>query len=181
MVSILPHVSSSSRLFSKQSFDTLPRTPITTVITVTLMFYGFFSSPANSLYLFIVSLYLIITLWSTGRAKSTIWQVLSCLLINTKSGLQAGISWSVFISKPWRILCISTLLNGYVLIPFGCMVKFESLAQFPVDYLSYTVVPSLMLLSYQFATNFYYAIIPFYLYLHIILLFCCVLSVFALM
>ena len=49
---------------------------ITTDVTVTLMFHSFFSSQAKSWYLSFFSHFFTFTLWSTGTAKSTIWQVL---------------------------------------------------------------------------------------------------------
>ena len=39
---------------------------------------------------------------------------------------------------------------GFVQIPFGIKVKFQSLAQFPADHLLYPVIPSLLLLWCQF-------------------------------
>ena len=41
-------------------------------------------------------------------------------------------------------------------IPFGSMIKFKSLAQFPVEYLYFPVVPSVILLLYQCAVWAYY-------------------------
>ena len=44
---------------------------------------------------------------SVGTTKSTIWQVLLFLLINSTLGLLVEIKWLVFISKSLRILWIS--------------------------------------------------------------------------
>ena len=43
-------------------------------------------------------------------------------------------------------------------IPFGSIAKFESLAQFPVDYLSFLVIPCLVLILYKFARFVYFVI-----------------------
>ena len=66
MISSLPLISSSSNLL----FKLLRTVPNTIDITVTFIFHSFFSSPARSKYLFIVSLSFIFTLWFTGTAKS---------------------------------------------------------------------------------------------------------------
>ena len=83
---------------------TLPRAPIRIGITVTFMFHSFFNSLARSKYLSFFSLSFNFTLWSAGTAKSTI---LFFLLIITWSGRQAEIRWSVCVSKSQRILCVS--------------------------------------------------------------------------
>ena len=66
-------------------------------------------SLARSMYLSLFSLSFIFTLWSTGTARSTIWQLLIFLWLFTftGSGRLAKIKWSVSISKYQRGLCIS--------------------------------------------------------------------------
>ena len=59
----------------------------------------FFSSLVRSKYLSFFSISFSFTLWFAGTSKSTIWQVLFFMLINTRSGLLAVIKWSVCISK----------------------------------------------------------------------------------
>ena len=79
------------------------------------MFQSFFSSQANSKYLYLFSFSLIFTLRFAGTAKSTIRQVLFSflffsflfLLTITISGLVVGIKLSVCISKSEIILCVS--------------------------------------------------------------------------
>ena len=72
------------------------------------MFHSFFSSLARSSYLSFFSHSFCFILWSAGTAKSTILQVLFfLLLIIIKSGLLAGIRWSVCILKSHRSLCES--------------------------------------------------------------------------
>ena len=72
----------------------------------------FFNSLLRSRYLSFCSLCFNFTLWSTGRAKSTIQQVLFFfffffLLVNIKSGRLADIWWFVCISKYQKSLCVS--------------------------------------------------------------------------
>ena len=65
---------------------TVPREPITIGKTVTFMFHCFFNSLVRFRYLSLFSFSFNFTLWSVGTAKSTILQVLSFLLIITRSG-----------------------------------------------------------------------------------------------
>ena len=85
MVSTRPLLSNSS---SSKALVTEPRAPITTGITVTFMFHGFFSSLARSRYLCFFSLSSNFILLSAGTTKSTIQQV---LLTITRSGRLAEI------------------------------------------------------------------------------------------
>ena len=66
--------------FNSSSFSkplrTVPNAPITTGITVTLMFHCFLSSLARSKYLSLFSPSLIFTLWSAWTAKFDVWKVL---------------------------------------------------------------------------------------------------------
>ena len=55
---------------------TVPRAPITIGITVTFMFYSFFSFLARFRFLSLFSLSFSFTLLSVGMPKFTIWQVL---------------------------------------------------------------------------------------------------------
>ena len=66
MVSILQLISSFTSLSFRPS-ETIPRTPTTIGITVTIIFLSFFSCLAKSKYLYIFSL----SFWSAGEAKST--------------------------------------------------------------------------------------------------------------
>ena len=71
------------------------------------MFHSFFHSLARSRYLFLFSHSFSFYLWSAGKAKSTILQILFFLLIIIRSGLLADIRWSVCMSKSHRSLCVS--------------------------------------------------------------------------
>ena len=105
MVSTRLPTSKSSRPFNN---------PLLTVpigIIVTLMFHSFFNSQARSRYWSLFSHSFSFILWSAGTAKSTILQIFSfffCffLMIIIRSGLLAGIRWSVCISKSHRSLCV---------------------------------------------------------------------------
>ena len=78
-------------------------------------------------------------------------------------------------------LIIQDALFWVVHIPFGNMVKFQFLAQFTVDHLSYPVLPGF----YSLCVNFLHSlimlsIVSFFSPHNPQLLFCCVLSIFAL-
>ena len=116
-------------------------------------------------------------LWSAGKVKSTILQVLFFffLLIIIRSGLLGEIRWSVWMSwvifKDW---C-------WVLhIPFVLKVKFKFLAQLPVDHL-----PTLSCLDlYSFCDNLLHSLIMWLIVSSlsphsIHLLFCCVFPILA--
>ena len=105
MVSTRPPTSKSSSPFSNP-LVTVPNVPITIGIIVTCMFHSFFNSLARSRYLTFFSYSFSFILWSAGTAKSTILQVLFFLLIIIRSGLLAGIRWSVCMSKSHRSLCV---------------------------------------------------------------------------
>ena len=98
MVSTRPSTSKSSSPFSNP-LVTVPNAPITIGIIFTCMFHSFCSSLSRSRYLSFFSVSFCFILWSAGTAKTTILQVLLFLLIIIKSGLLAGIRWSVSISK----------------------------------------------------------------------------------
>ena len=76
MVSTRPPISKSSRPFN----DLLVNVPKATITTVTFMFHSFFNSRARSRYFFSHSFSFI--LWSAGSVKSTIFQILSIIIIN---------------------------------------------------------------------------------------------------
>ena len=75
------------------------------------MFYSFFNSLVRLRYLSFFTHSFRFILWSTGTAKSTILQILFFfffLLIIIRSGLLAGIRWSVCMLKFHRSLCVSS-------------------------------------------------------------------------
>ena len=116
------------------------------------MFPSFFSFLARSCYLFFLCSF-IFTLWFTEMAKSTWFQVLFFLLINTKSGLLAEIWWSFHISKSHRILCIlfSRTDSGFYIYHLSAWWNFSLLpysqwVTFPTDLCLF-----LCFLLYQFS------------------------------
>ena len=111
IVSTRPATSKSSRPFNNP-LVIVPNAPITNGTIVTFMFHSFFNSLARSRYSSFFSLSLRFILWSAGTAKSTILLILVFLLIITRSGLLAGIRWSVCMLKPHRSLCESFSRTG---------------------------------------------------------------------
>ena len=105
-VSTCPVISKSSSPCIK-SLVTVPRTPITIGIIVTFLFHSFFKSLARSRYLSHFSLSFNSILWSVGKAKTTIMQILSLLLIIIRSSRLTGIRWSVCILQSQRSLLVS--------------------------------------------------------------------------
>ena len=106
-----------------------------------MLHWVFFKSLERFVYLFVSFIF---HQWSARTIKSTGWHILFLLFINTRHDL-VKIRWSVGISKPQR------LADGFVFvcIPFGSMVKFESLAYFPANHLSQPIVHTLVFLCYQ--------------------------------
>ena len=113
IVSNRPPNSKSSRPFNNP-LVIVPKAPITIGTIVTFMFHSFFNSLARSTYLSFFSLSFTFILWSAGTAKPTILQILFFLLI--RSGLPAGIWWSVCMSKSHRSLCVSFSRTGSIII-----------------------------------------------------------------
>ena len=134
MVSACPPISNFSSPLS-EPLGTVLSVPITVDITVTFLFHSFLSFLARSKYLSLFSLSWIFTLWSTGTTKSTIQRVLFFLLIITISGLLAEIRWECLYFKIPGNFMRFILQNGFwfVRVPFGSMVRFQFLAQFPVN------------------------------------------------
>ena len=109
----------STRSLTSKSFRpfnnplvTVPNAPITIGTIVTFMFQSFFNSLARSRYLSLFSLSFRFILWSAGTAKSTILLILFLLLIILRSGLLAGIRWSVCMLKSHRSSCKSFYRTG---------------------------------------------------------------------
>ena len=170
------------------SLVTVPSVPITNGITVTFMLHSFFSCLERSLYL---SLFLLSFSFNVvnrnGNVHNLAGSFLSfcflLLLTITRSGRLAKIQWSVCISKSQRILCVSfsrtdsglciyhlfvwsnlNFLHNSQWITFptqSCRVLYSFCAYLLLSLIRWLIVSSLSLHN-----------------LH--LLFCCVLSIFAL-
>ena len=182
IVSTRPPISKSSRPFNNPLVIVL-KAPITIGIIVTFMFHSFFNSLARSRYLSFFSLSFRFILWSAGTAKSTILQILLFLLIIMRSGLLAGIRWSVCILRSHRSLCESFSRTGAGLCIYHLFVwskwNFQHISQ-------WTTLPTQSCLAlYSFCANLLHSLIMWLIVsslsphsLH--LLFCCVLSILAL-
>ena len=184
MVSIRPPTSKSSRLFNNP-LVTVPKAPITIGIIVTFIFHVFFfsNSLARSRYLSIFSHYFSFILWSAGTAKSTVLQIFFFLLIIIRSGLRAVIRWSFCISKSHRSLRVSFSRTGAGLCIYHLLAwsnqNFLHISQW------ITLPTQSCLALYSFFDNLLHLLIMWLMVsslsphsLH--LLFCCVLSILAL-
>ena len=121
IVSTRPQTSKSSRPFYNP-LVIVPKAPVTIDTIVTFMFHSFFNSLARSRCLSFFSHSFIFILWSAGTAKSTILQILFFLLIIIRSGLLAGIRWSVCMLKSHRSLCVSFSRTGAELYIYHLLV-----------------------------------------------------------
>ena len=115
MVSTRPPTSKSFSPFSNP-LVTVPNAPITIGTIVPCMFHSFFNSLARSTYLSFFSYSFSFILWSAGTAKSTILQVLFFLWIIIRSGLLAGIRWSVCMLKSHWSLCMAFIIIIIIII-----------------------------------------------------------------
>ena len=180
IVSTRPPISKSSRPFNNP-LVTVPNAPITIGTIVTFMFLSFFIFLARSRYLSFFSLSFRFIVWSAGTAKSTISQILVfLLLIIMRSGLRAGIKWFVCMLKSHRSLCETFFRTGAGLCIYHLLVSsnwnFLHISQ-------WITLPCLAL--YSFCANLLHSLIMWLIVsslsphsLH--LLFCCVLSILAL-
>ena len=183
IVSTRPRTSKPSRPFDNP-LVIVPKTPITIGTIITFMFHSFFNSLARSRYLSFFSLSFRFILWSAGTAKSTILQILFFfLLIIIRSGLLAGIRWSVCMLKSHRSLCESFSRTGAVL----CIYHLFVLSNWNFLHISqWTTLPTQSrLVLYSFCANLLHLLVTLLivssLSLHSLhLLFCCVLSILAL-
>ena len=186
IVSTRPPTSKSSRPFNNP-LVIVPKVPITIGTIVTFMFLSFFNSLARSRYLSFFSLSFRTILWSAGTAKSTILQIFFCfvlfLLIIMRSGLLAGIKWSVSMLKSHRSLCVSFSRTGAGLCIYHLFVwsnwNFLLISQ-------WTTLPTQSCLAlYSFCANLLHSLIMWLIVSSLSqrslqLLFCCILSILAL-
>lgn len=108
--------------------------PSALIMTVIFIFHNILNSVARSTYLSVFSLASRSTLWPAETTNSTIWNVLYFLFNSTRSDMN------------WICLNIKTQ-DKFVLHSLGkilfCMVKMQSLAQFPMDHFTNSIVPFL--------------------------------------
>ena len=123
MVSTRPPTHKSSRPFSNP-LVTVQNAPITIGIIVTCMFHSFFSSLARSRYL---SFHILSVLFcgQSGQQSRLFCKFSFLLLIIIKSGLLAGIRWSVRILKSHRSLCMSFSRTGVALCIYHLFVRWN--------------------------------------------------------
>ena len=182
MVSTRSPTSKSSWPFNNP-LVTVPKAPITIGIIVTFMFHSFFNCRAKLRYLSVFSDSFSFILWSAGTAKSTTLQIFFFLLIIIRFGLRAEIRWSVCISKSHRSLCVSFSRTGAGLCIYHLLawsdLNFLHISQW------ITLPTQLCLALYSFCVNLLHSLIMWLMVsslsphsLH--LLFCCVLSILAL-
>ena len=112
IVSTRPPTSKSPRSFNNP-LVTVPKAPITIGTIVTFMFHSFFNSLARSRYVSFFAHCFRFILWSARTAKSTILLILFFLLIIIRSGLLAGVRWSVCMLKSHRSLYVSDIRGSF--------------------------------------------------------------------
>ena len=161
---------------STNPFVTVPRAPITVSVNVTFMFHSFFSALARSWCLYFFSPFIIFALCFAGTAKSTIRHLffLSLLLLGLVAVLDLAIRLYFKILEDFMRL----ILQGcfVVHLSFVRMVKFK----FPVNHHAHPVIFCRILLFCRFAAFSYYMIVSSLSTHNLHSLFCCVLSIFAL-
>ena len=120
IVSTHPPTSKSSLPFNNP-LVIVPNAPITIGTIVTFMFHSFFTAKSGYLSFFSLSFRFICGLpgpqsrqfyKADNFTKPTILQILFFLLIIKRSGLLAGIMWSVCILKSHRSLCVWFSMTG---------------------------------------------------------------------
>ena len=184
-----PNSMSSPRPFNNP-LVIFPNAPITIGTIVISCSTVFFNSLARSRYLSFFSLSFRFILWSAGTAKSTIVQILFFfffffffLLIIIRSSLLAGIWWSVCMLKSHRSSCDSFSRTGAGF----CIYHLFVWSNWNFLYISqWITLPTQSCLAlYSFCANLLHSLIMWLIVsslsphrLH--LLFCCVLSILAL-
>ena len=112
MVSTRLPISKSSRPFSNP-LVTVPNAPITIGIILTSMFYSFFQFPSKvEVLILLFTFFKFFSVVSRDSKVDYFANSFFFLLIIIKSGLLAGIRWSVFMSKSHRSLCMSFSWTG---------------------------------------------------------------------
>ena len=153
--------------------------PLVTVLSAPILIGTIFfsSSLARSRYLFL-SVFFQFYLWSDGKVHYSAGSFFCWLSIGLV--VQPRFDADLFvsqISKSQRILCISfsRMVSG-LCIYYVCMVKFQFLAPFSVDHISYPVLSRLIL----FCANLLYSLMRLIILSnhHIIYIYCFVASCF---
>ena len=183
IISSRPPTSKSSRPFYNP-LVIMPKSSITIGTIVTFMFHSFFNSLAKSRYFSFFSHSFRFILWSAVTAKSTFFKFsLFFLLIIIRSGLLAGIRWSVCMLKSHRSSCVSFSRTGAGL----CILHLLVWSNFNFLHISqWIALPTKSCLAlYSFCANLLHSLIMWLIVsslsshsLHLLL--CCVLCILAL-
>ena len=172
-------ISKSISLFTKL-LVTVSSAPITIGINVTFMFHSFFSSLARPRYSSLLSLSFNFTLWSAGTVKFTIRQNLVFLLTIIRSGCLAEIRWFVCMSKFQRILWVSfsRIDSRWCIYDFFVWSNLNFLHN--SEWITFPTQSCQVL--HTFCTYLLYSLFIWWIISSLSpqLLFCCVLSIFAL-
>ena len=124
IISTRPPISKSSRPFNN-TLVTVPNAPIKIGTIVTFMFHSIFISLARSRYLSL--LFTFLQIYSVVRRDSKVdnfaESLFFFLLIIMKSGLLAGIKWSVCMLKSHSSLCVSFFRTGAGLCIYHLFVR----------------------------------------------------------
>ena len=134
--------SKSSRPFNNP-LVIVPKAPTTIGRIVTFMFHSFFNSLVMSRYLSFFYIPSDLFCGPPGQ-QSPQFCKFSFFVVGIRSGLLAGIRWSVCMLKSHRSLCVLSSRTGAGLCIYLSMVKFKFLAHFPGDHLAHPVVPRLL-------------------------------------
>ena len=173
-----PLTSKSSRPFNNP-LVIVPKPPITIGTIVTFMFHSFFNSLSRSMYLSFFSHSFRCIQWSAMTAKSTVLQMLYLFLF----GLLAEIWWSVCMLKSHRSLCVSFSRTGAGFCIYHLLV-WSNLNFLPIS--QWIALPTQSCLAlYSFCANLLHSLIMWLIVQSLLahslhLLFCCVLSILAL-
>ena len=182
MVSTRPPTFKSSSTFTNHLI-TVPKAPITIGIIVTSMFHSFFNSLARSRYLSFFPHSFSFILWSAGTAKSTILQIVFFVVDYYKVWSSGRDWWSVCTSKSHKSLCVLFSRTRAGLYIYHLLVwtnlNFLHISQ------CITLPTQACLVLYSFCAILLHSFIMWlmvsFLSLHSLhLLFCCVLSILAL-
>ena len=183
IVSNRPPISKSSRPFNNP-LVIVPNAPITIGTVFTFMFHSFFNSLARSRYLSFFYFPSDLFFGPPGQQSRQFYNFFFfLLLIIMRSGLFAGIRWSVCMLKSHRSLCMSFSRTGAGLCIYHLFVwsnwNFLHISQWT------TLRTQSCLALYSFCANLMHSLIMWLIVsslsphsLH--LLFCCVLSILAL-
>ena len=181
MIFTRPPTSKSSRPFNNP-LVTVPNAPITIGIIVTFIFHSFFQFSSKVEVL--ISLFTFFQFYSAVSRDSKVDNFADFfLLIIITSGLRAEIRWSLCISKSHRSLCVSFSRTGAGLCIYHLLawsdLNFLHISQW------ITLPTQSCLALYSFCANLLYSLIMWLMGLSLSshslhLLFCCVLSILAL-